>query len=167
VVTDWRFVAGDPNPTIVLANGERRTATVIAADVIADLAVIELDEPTALPSVRWGSPDRLFTDPGVTVVERTSEGLTGRVAEAASINGVVGMVTRFSFGAGDFTPGAAVVDENGNVIGLIDAGGHSAIGGPSVQLGYSKNLLRRTAPAPACEPPAVEPAPTEQAPAGS
>jgi 2-alkenal reductase len=65
VVTNNHVIEGYQDLSVILANGEKRTATVVGRDELSDLAVIKISEG-GLTAARLG--DSLALEPGETVI---------------------------------------------------------------------------------------------------
>ncbi|HEU0113933.1 MAG TPA: trypsin-like peptidase domain-containing protein [Thermomicrobiales bacterium] len=88
IVTNAHVVAGGDTYQVTLQNGETRTAKLIGADPISDLAVIQI-EPPAPAALHFGNSDRVVVGESVLALGSPLGDFTGTVTE-----GIVGAVGR-------------------------------------------------------------------------
>jgi len=132
VLTNHHVVAGADDIQLVLADGRTLTARVTGTDPESDLAVLKADA-TGLPSITFGSLDHVEVgDPVLAIGNAFGLGHT-------VTSGIVSALGRTSLGINRFedfiqtdapinpgNSGGALVDANGNLIGI-----NSAIFSPS------------------------------------
>ena len=155
VVTNEHVVAGGDEVDLQYVNGDWTTTELVGTDVYSDLAVLEVehvpDEATPLtlaettPAVgrevlAIGNPFGLegtMTQGIVSGVDR-SLGVGGRTGRARSFPNVV----QFDAGVNPGNSGGPLVDLDGEVVGVINAGG-----GDNIGFAISAPLARRVVPA--------------------
>ncbi len=168
LITRASFVAYDVNPVVFLADGTSRIGAVIGVEPELDLAVIELQsdtatngssEPTTAPPIPWGSVDQLFSDPNVIVVEGHGATASGIATRQIAIDGIIGGIASFELDGTGFTPGAAVLNRRGLLVGVVDSSGSNATGGAELQRALGRLVLARPMATAACPSPEPQAAP--------
>jgi serine protease Do len=132
VVTNAHVVAGGDTYQVTLQNGDTRTAKLVGADPISDLAVIQIDPPVPA-TVKFADSDKVEVGQWVLAIGSPLGDFTGTVTEG--IVGAVGRDVPDQQGATGYAnliqhdaainpgnSGGPLVDVNGNVIGVNTLG---------------------------------------------
>ncbi|HEU5434195.1 MAG TPA: trypsin-like peptidase domain-containing protein [Thermomicrobiales bacterium] len=132
VVTNAHVVAGGDTFQVTLQNGETRTAKLVGADPISDLAVIQIDPPVPA-TIRFDDSDNVQVGEWVLAIGSPLGDFTGTVTEG--IVGAVGRDVPDQPGMAGYAnliqhdaainpgnSGGPLVDANGAVIGVNTLG---------------------------------------------
>lgn len=129
IVTSARLLTGATKVSVLTANGRSLQAEVVGQDAATDLAVLTVDADVA--AARWSSADALAVGARVVAVAAgpadqrwVSEGVissVNRVAARADGALIVGLLETDTTAADD-RAGGALLDEQGNVVGILAAG---------------------------------------------
>ncbi|HEU5433825.1 MAG TPA: trypsin-like peptidase domain-containing protein [Thermomicrobiales bacterium] len=132
IVTNEHVVHGGDTFVVILQNGEKRTAKLVGADPISDLAVVKIDG--AVPAVlHFGNSDQLHVGQSVLAIGSALGDFTGTVTEG--IIGALGRDIPLQPGMAAYSnliqhdaainpgnSGGPLVDASGDVIGVNTLG---------------------------------------------
>ncbi len=155
ILTSQHVVSDALAIDVMLSDGRRYRARVLAADERSDLAVLRI-QATDLPIVKWGDADRLERG-HIVLAMGNAHGASGdgrAVVSAGLVGGVgralpntfgresdryYGAMIQFSAPIGPGNSGGPLIDIHGNVVGVVTARGLDGAG-----VGYAVPIDRHT-----------------------
>ena len=129
IITNEHVVSGANTVSVRLTSGIEYPAEIVAADKIADIAVVKIDPQDPLPAATFGNSDVLKVGQSVIAIgnplgslgDTVTDGIISATNRAVTIDGVTMSLLQTSAAVNPGNSGGGLFNSSGELIGVVNA----------------------------------------------